>query len=95
MEKSCFFGRTLLYWANFTVTFDVFQVQRTLFKSPNLKISCSESGKMGKKHLEEYIKDVYIPGVGPESCLVVDSWSTFTEENIRASIPEGKQVRSL
>ncbi|KAK3918317.1 Jerky protein homolog-like [Frankliniella fusca] len=71
------------------------QVQQTLFSSPNLKKSYSESGKMGKKHLEEFITDVFVPKTGPKSCLVVDSWSTFTEANIQAAIPVEKKVKIL
>ncbi|KAE8738879.1 hypothetical protein FOCC_FOCC015626 [Frankliniella occidentalis] len=70
-------------------------VQQSLFNSPNLKISCSQSGKMGKSHLEEFVTDEYIPAVGPKSCLVVDSWSTFTEANIRAAIPREKEVTTF
>lgn len=67
-------------------------VRETMIRPENLKISCSKSGKMGKEHLEEWVKEVYIPNVTESDLLIIDSWSTFTEENIRKGIPENKQV---
>lgn len=68
------------------------QVAQNIFQCPNISVSCSKSGKMGKKHLEEWVSDVLVPATGDSCVLVVDSWSTFTEDNIRRQIPLGKQV---
>ena len=67
-------------------------VQQNLFTTSNLKISSSKSGKMEKDHLNEWVQDVFIPNANQKSLLIIDSWSTFTEENIRQKIPENKQV---
>lgn len=55
-------------------------------------MSCSRSGKMGKEHLDEFVEKVYVPAIGEKSVLIVDKWSTFTEENILRKVPAGKDV---
>lgn len=69
-----------------------FQVKRTLFQAANLFVSCSKSGKMGKHHLDEFVEQVYVPLAAEKSALIVDKWSTFTEENILRKVPAEKEV---
>lgn len=71
------------------------QVEQTMLRPPNLKISCSRSGLMGKEHLQEWVKNVFVPSIQENDLLIIDSWSTFTEENIRKEIPEDKHVSRL
>jgi len=67
-------------------------VEREMFRPKNMVISASKSGKMGKAHLDEWVEKVFVPCVGQDSLLVIDSWSIFTEENLRNMIPDDKKV---
>ena len=55
-------------------------------------LAASKSGKMGKDHLSQWLREVYVPYTGPKSVLVHDAWSCFTLDNIRKDIPDDKNV---
>jgi len=67
-------------------------VEQTMFRPPNMVISASKSGKMENRHLNQWVDKVFVPSTGENALLVVDSWSAFTEQNIRRMIPETKNV---
>ncbi|KAK3908570.1 Pogo transposable element with KRAB domain [Frankliniella fusca] len=68
------------------------RISETMFRPPNVFLSASKSGKMGVKHLDEYIQNVAVPNLAPRGVLVVDSWSAFSDENIMRNIPDNMEL---
>jgi len=66
-------------------------VKNTMFKSNNLYITCSKSGKLTKKIVKEWLDQVYFPNVQDESVLLVDSWGCQNERFLLNAIPAGKK----
>ncbi|XP_032691723.1 uncharacterized protein LOC116854168 [Odontomachus brunneus] len=51
------------------------RVQETMFKAPNIFVTASTSGKLTSNHVKTWLKEVFFPNVGPQSVLLLDSWS--------------------
>ena len=50
------------------------RVQETMFTANNIFIIVSKSGKL-TSNLETWVREVYFPIVGPNSVLLLDSWT--------------------
>lgn len=66
-------------------------------KNPsNLRISASKSGKLTKSSLEEWFNNIYFPKVGSDSVLLLDSWTTYNDQQIiNKCKPDDKTVEVL
>jgi hypothetical protein len=72
------------------------RVMQTLFKAPNIYVKVSTSGKLTKEELKVWFKDIYFPSVGPQSVLLVDSWTTYKDRDMIHSVrPIDKNVEIL
>jgi len=71
------------------------RVKETMFKSTNLHVLCSKSGKLSKDLVQDWIKNVYLPNVQDESTLILDSWGGQSENCLSASLPDGTHVNVL
>ncbi|KAE8751167.1 hypothetical protein FOCC_FOCC002251 [Frankliniella occidentalis] len=69
------------------------EVEKTMYRPPNVLIAASKSGKMGAFHLDQWMQNICVPTVGRKGVLVVDSWSTFTHDNIMKSVPEETELK--
>ena len=64
--------------------------------SSNLCISASKSGKLTKSSLEEWFKNVYFPKVNNDSVLLLDSWTTYNnQQTINKCKPDDKNIEIL
>lgn len=77
------------------------RVQETLFNAPNIFVTASKSGKLTSTHVKTWLREVFFPNVGPQSVLLLDSWSghcpniisetktDFTTDIVFLTIPAG------
>ena len=62
----------------------------------NILVSSSKSGKMEKKHYEEWLQKCYFPHVPKQSMLLLDSWTTYNDNStLTKVIPEGTTIDVL
>ena len=62
----------------------------------NICVSASKSGKLTKGHLVEWFSKVYFPNVQSETTLLIDSWTTYNDENaINRCKPDDKTLSIL
>lgn len=53
--------------------------ENEIAKHSNLHVFWSKSGWMGKDIAKQWMKDVFLPMVQPNSILIIDSWSGYNE----------------
>ena len=62
----------------------------------NIFLQASSSGKLTKQHLLNWFAKVYFKQAPDESVLLLDSWTTYNDENaINREKPEGKNIKIL
>ena len=54
-------------------------VQEKMFKAKNLHVLCSNSGKLSKDLVVDWLKTVYLPNVQDKTVLILDSWGGQSE----------------
>ena len=56
----------------------------------------TSSGKLTKEELKMWFEDVYFPSVGQQSVLLVDSWTSYKDQDMINSVkPMDKNVEIL
>lgn len=69
-------------------------VQRKIFKHPLIHVVPSTSGKVSKKILKDWFKDVYFVHSEDDSVLLVDSLNAFKDhEFYKEVMPDGKSIQ--
>jgi len=64
------------------------RVQETMFTANNIFIIASKSGKLTSNHFEIWIKELFFSNVGPNSVLLLDSWTGHCPDIIERNRPE-------
>jgi hypothetical protein len=57
-------------------------VKESLLQVPNIQITCSNSGKLTKKHVNDFYKKVLLPISKQKILLILDSWSGHADEKL-------------
>lgn len=66
-------------------------VLANMFQSPNLYVTFTQSGKMGKRDLSHFIEHILVPSLGARNLILFDSWRAFNNPSyIQPFIPEEK-----
>jgi hypothetical protein len=68
------------------------RVENTLFKAGNIYALASKSGKLTSDHFKIWLQNVYLPNVGDNSVLLLDSWSGHCPAVVRDNINSNKNV---
>ena len=66
------------------------QVQKNLFRPPNLEVTASTSGKMTKEIMKVYYEKTYLPQCPAESNLLLDQWGGFDDTSFLEELLEGQ-----
>ncbi|XP_036138898.1 uncharacterized protein LOC118644430 [Monomorium pharaonis] len=64
------------------------RVQETLFNASNIFVTASKSGKLTSNHVKTWLKEVFFPNVGPQSVLLLDSWSGHCPKIVSETKPD-------
>ncbi|XP_036145093.1 uncharacterized protein LOC118646411 [Monomorium pharaonis] len=64
------------------------RVQEILFNAPNIFVTASKSGKLTSNHVKTWLKEVFFPNVGPQSVLLLDSWSGHCPNIVSETKPD-------
>jgi hypothetical protein len=72
------------------------RIEKELFRSPNIFVTASNSGKLTKKLLQVWFKEVFFPNVGDNSALLLDSLTIYNNRSLITSVtPSNKQLKIL
>jgi hypothetical protein len=72
------------------------QVEKELFRAPNIYVTASTSSKLTKELLQTWFKDVFFPNAGGKSVLLLDSLTTYKNRSVISSAtPSNKQLEIL
>jgi len=63
------------------------RVQEIMFTANNIFVMATKSGKLTSNHFETWIKEVFFPN-GPNSVLLLDSWTGHCPDIIERNRPE-------
>ncbi|XP_015434023.1 PREDICTED: uncharacterized protein LOC107189858 [Dufourea novaeangliae] len=63
------------------------RVQENLFRSANVFVTASKSGKLTSHHFNIWLTEVFLPKTGSQSVLLLDSWSGHCPSSFQQSIP--------
>ena len=64
------------------------RVQENMFKASNIFVTASTSGKLTSNHVKLWLKEVFFPNVGPQSVLLLDSWSGHCPNIVSETKPD-------
>ena len=65
------------------------RVQSSIYRAPNIHVTCSKSGKLTKSHIKYRTEKVLRPAVSDDCLLLLDSWSGQTDHTIYKKIFSG------